>query len=140
MKLGIEVEGRLLGVKTVFIDATESLSDALNACESNGASHLYISDPSSTYLTDAGLTKLRDADVLVTLEVHTPVANFGLLDVPNNVHLMVTLNVPHAMFAVAASLRDSDTIKIHSGQNVLCWTRGHATRTTPDQFDGDTLL
>ena len=31
MKLGIEVEGRLLGVKTVFIDATESLSDAQRA-------------------------------------------------------------------------------------------------------------
>jgi len=131
-KLGLEVEGRLRGVKTLFIGASE-IEAAKAYLSLNPISHVYISDPENTlnYVVAGWLF----ADSLVTLDVTAVRAEVR----PTNV--MVILTMPHSYWDSVERLRPDDQIKFHSeGRNVLCAPVRNFVPTQPIEFLGDIEL
>lgn len=148
MKIGIEVEGRLRGVKTLFVSAediilfsTDELEkgldvmlnynslDTINAVmKENSVSHIYISDRDNKI----PYKLLSYFKCLVTLDV-TKVLNQSR---PPNVTIIWTL--PTEFWASMAALGAEDQVKFHSNnRDVLTATKHHFIRTHPVEFAGD---
>ena len=132
-KIGVEVEGRLRGVPTFFIDAEELDASAVAKFINLGVSHIYISDRYNTL----NYNEVGHAfeGYLVTLDV-TAVKEVSR---PTNVTLM--LSMPHGYWDSVQRLRPDDQVKFHSeDRNVLCVSARNLVATQPIEFLADREL
>jgi hypothetical protein len=134
MKIGIEVEGRLRGVKTLFIGAAELELEGPSGIRAkmmaHNVTHLYVSDHNN--VVDYETLGLSFYSLLVTLDV-TRVKPGPR---PQNVSIMLTL--PYEFFIDVDRLAADDQVKFHSvDRDVLCVSARHLVRTQPIEFCGD---
>jgi hypothetical protein len=130
MKIGIEVEGRLRGVPTLFCDADyfiEYPDEVKSALELHGLRHCYISDTKNDLAYPYVGSKL--AGFLVTMDV-TKVFDLTL---PKNVTLMVR----NPSFSDLQRLRPDDQIKYEENRQVFVFPVGSAIKTQPHEFAND---
>src|SRR5471030_209719 len=137
MKFGIEVEGLLKGIGTIFISADEyiakaatgELHEAMNARKCN---HLYISDHGNR-IEYKEVGELF-ASHTITLEVTNVFGNR-----PNNVKVMLSL--PQMFWTDVSQLNHDDQVKVDSpDRHVLCMPRSAMIATMPEDFAGDIEL
>lgn len=133
MKIGIEVEGRLRGVPTLFCGAHE-IHEARRLILQNrlNVSHVYISDNGNTldYLTVSSLF----AGLLVTLDV-TCVGGPR----PANISIMLRIDGGDAYDSVNR-LTAEDQIKFERDRHVIVLPMTAAITTQPHEFEGDADL
>lgn len=131
-KFGIEVEGRLAGLPTVFCNADADLTRVLAQAVECGVGHVYISDP------DNKLSYANVAHLFQTKVVTMDVTRRRSEDLPSNVTIM--LRLPDWLFDQIVSLRPGDQIKSEKDRHVRVWTVGSAVVTKPEDFEGDVEL
>lgn len=134
MKLGIEVEGRLRGVPTLFCDADFDVEKLTAALRKHAVSHVYISDNTNKLSYRSIGTLLRG--YLVTLDV-TEVLKEPR---PANVSLMLRLDGdgdPLPLFDQVSRLTKEDQIKFECDRNVIVLPMTAAIFTQPAEFEGD---
>lgn len=128
---GVEVEGRLAGVPTLFMDAGVYLPDALLE---ERVHHYYLT---AGCVEESGweavIILCRQVEQPVTLEV-TP---RQLGDMPaylsERCHIMLSLDVPQM-----SRLKDTDTVKLVMGAyDVFCITPEQMVHTVPSDYLGD---
>lgn len=134
MKVGVEVEGRHRGIKTLFCDALEfadlTVEDVIDIKMAHQIEAIYISDHNNSVdLTDNNIfvKKLKSFLQMVTVErtwVDKDVA--PMFD--------IFLVVESKAFW---NLRDKDQIKFTKDLNVFAACKGLMYETTPDAFNGD---
>jgi hypothetical protein len=140
MKYGIEVEGRLRGVKTLFMDANEPVQkvlDFLYSDEGRGIGHIYICDHENTlnYRQVAYLFK----GFHVTLEVSKvegPELRLGT----ENLSIMFRIDLcPTKAIYKSISLLSSlfDQVKIEKDKKVYVFPFSSVITTLPNEFEGD---
>jgi hypothetical protein len=140
MKLGLEVEGRLRGLPTLFLGAAyveKAVAFLKHLSENNqqAPGHVYISDNDNIldYVDVSDLFPTK----LVTLDV-TEIQYDSPLDIPENIVIMLRLKgSDHDIFENVVRLRSTDMIKIEHERNVFCFTVGSAMLTEPHEFDDD---
>lgn len=127
MKVGIEVEGRLKGVPTLFCGAHEYLKGIQKAKE-QGVSHLYISDNRNKIAYDNAA--LAASGLLVTLDVTE------VYDCPNRAdNITLMLRLPG--HCEVRRLKDRDQVKFEAKRNVVVLPMHNAIKTLPHEFLGD---
>lgn len=141
MKIGIEVEGRLRGVHTLFVSAEYILHNAHTvqiALRDHSIQHLYISDRENRIR----YSSLEDwSHVLITLDITKYRRDLNdtqtaLVVPPDNVTIILTL--PYSYWDSIAFLRPTDQVKFHSdSRHVLCAPIQNFVRTEPSEFLGD---
>ena len=130
MKVGIEVEGRLLGLKTIFINHNEIVTTNLSSfILDNQVQQLYISDNDNKLDLYSGTLYELSNLCLVTVE-RTVVDNYPL-------HINIMLNVVNSSFW---NLRRDCQVKFSQGLNVYATTPRQMIRTIPEDFSGDITL
>lgn len=126
MKVGIEVEGRLRGVRTLFCSASDNINKAVGEAILNGIGHVYVSDNDNTLSYQV----FGDyPDILFTLDI-TCVQNIPR---PSNVTLMLRL----PGFEDVSALKADDQIKFEHNRTVLVASVNSLVRTNPDEFEND---
>lgn len=160
MKIGIEVEGRLRGVKTLFM-SYEELMQAYHHNQGSptafgrwlhtyadqyGASHVYISDHTNQitpHFFDEYIGPFLDmkSRLLVTLEV-TEYSNswYELRRRYPSLGFMINLEGPPALWALEPLDQIKFTHEVRRGPAVLCATRLSFQRTHPEEFLNDVEL
>lgn len=135
MKIGIEVEGRLKGIKTLFCDAQELVgARALFADDKTLSSvkAIYVSDHDNTLdPSSSDLAWLIDQGIFITLEVTQVTEKW-----PDEVSIMLHVESDSYWF-----LKPTDQIKFHRGdQRVDAFAVESAYKTMPEDFEGDQEL
>lgn len=143
MKLGLEVEGRFKGLRTLFMSADEARqildkADAIEVSPSEKALRallevqaVYISDHDNTLSpTDAVFDLLRESSLVITIEVTKVFQTW-----PEDINLMLTVDSSSFWF-----LRDIDQVKFSKDQNVYAVTKENMSRTHPNEFYQDIEL
>jgi hypothetical protein len=153
MKLGVEVEGRLKGIPTLFLSAEEVLRytpiDLLRMQGSlpsnvfwtlHQVRHLYVSDHGNALHSAHAIFQQWALPWYISLEV-TAVVNRKAY--PTNVGFLLSITdgghgYAHSFF----ELQDTDQIKFSSGNPgyVFCTTKEAMTKTRPEDFFYDTHL
>ena len=134
MKIGIEVEGRLCGLKTIFCNELEFVvhySDLWAALyKHTDIKQIYISDLNNTI--DLNGEKLQElaADWFVTVERTE-------IDHRTPINISVMLNIDNDSFN---HLNRNDQIKFSNDLLVYATTVRNMTVTQPIEFSGDTLI
>lgn len=140
MKYGIEVEGRMRGVPTLFVDASEintmsGLVFVLENLDDKGIRHLYVSDRDNTMDPDIVGNHATFHGIQVTLDVT------ALAKPVTATNITVILTMPHSFWASVNNLGADDQIKFHSiNRDVLCATKRVFVPTSPAEFEGDVPL
>ena len=152
MKLGKEVEGRLKGLYTLFMDGKEartffefkSLKERafpLGSADSiEEVEHIYVSDLDSCMTPDAEcFAKWKEFGLKVTLEVDRVSLRE---DYPDNVTVMLNVT-DNSLYASRSFWRllPNDQVKfvlpVEDSFMVRCVTVGSMTMTAPEDFAGD---
>lgn len=135
MKIGIEVEGRFKGLKTLFASTSDdAMYDAFKAVSDRQIPHLYIScEPSDLHNLVSYLRNFKDEcipNTLVTVECSE------ILDID-----LDSTYIDHFMLDITPDvhkLRPQDSIKSHDGDlNVLCTHVETMVRTVSSDFNND---
>jgi hypothetical protein len=129
MKIGIECEGRLKGIPTLFCDATELLS-VRNVAQDMQVSHIYVSDPNNMLSYEEVGSEL--AEFMVTLDVTAITLGYR----PSNLSIMLSL----PGYDQISKLTDHDQIKFEHERNVVVFPINSALLTVPADFAGDVDL
>lgn len=146
MKIGIEVEGRLKGLPTLFMTANEalvffnykSLKDAVDPQHHkyiDQVRHVYVSDHANIlYATDYCMVQWKDMAMPVTLE-RTFIDLCDAKEMPANVTIMLTVDSRGFW-----NLRPQDQVKFSLNEHVHCMAVENMTVTEPKDFEGDIEL
>lgn len=126
MKVGIEVEGRLRGVHTLFCNASDNIDRAVEQAILNGIRHIYVSDNDNTLSYQEFI---EYPNIQFTLDV-TRVQNIPR---PSNITLMLRL----PGFEDVSALKADDQIKFEHNRTVLVASVNSLVRTNPDEFEND---
>lgn len=166
MKFGYEVEGRLKGMFTLFMQADEAvrwsedgLRHALRGTNLQGqtidsllkkTAHVYISDRDNVLEPDSPAFRTWAQDRLVTLDV---ASIHGRNLYPDNVTVMLTVTDSDAQMGKDAyrqsesfwGLYATDQVKFTSGKNggnhkVYVVTKENMTYTAPEDFESDIIV
>lgn len=130
MKIGIECEGRLRGVETLFINASEL---GLQVATDMSIRHVYISDH------DNVLNYLEVARILSAFVVTIEVTKVRPEERLSNINLMLAM--PTEYWDSVAALGPDDQVKFGSAdRHVLCATKRCFVPTDPSEFDNDVEL
>jgi hypothetical protein len=134
MKIGYEVEGRLKGVRSLFLDVSEldKFYEHFVRCNCIKTVHevcqIYVSDHSNTLdLFSIKLLNLSK-EFLLTVEV-TELK----VDPPRYINTMLCIDSPSFWF-----LRSIDQIKISKDLRVFSTTVENMSITNPEEFKNDT--
>jgi hypothetical protein len=130
MKIGIECEGRLKGLRTLFVDAPDLLTLDL-VIGQHSFDQLYISDLKNILKLDG--EKLEDLakEFFITVEV-TELKKMP----PRWINIILRLESPSLKF-----LWPTDQIKIEPiERNVFMIPLGQMFYTSPDEYRGDEIL
>ena len=137
MKIGVEVEGRLRGIKTLFMDASEGYCKAIDVLASEagrGIGHIYISDPENT------LSYRIVSNVFMGFHVTLDVTEVKEYCSRDNITLMLRIDKcpQNRIFDSIKYLRsDLDQIKIERDRQVVILPMSCALTTEPHEFEGD---
>lgn len=140
MKVGIEVEGALRGVFTLFCQAEEFKVDSSligNQLKKQGCSHLYISDHKGI---------LDDDDVHAIHALLGVTATIEVLTIPNiirysSIHYMLAVPVdPVGLGLFTGLTRHGDQVKFTHDRYVATALISAFDRTTPEEFEQDREL
>jgi hypothetical protein len=123
-KIGIEVEGRLCGIKTLFCTAYEISNENFKIEVPDDVRGLYISDHNNI-LDLYELTHLTER-FIVTVE-RTKVSEH-----PENVNIILTIDNESFW-----SLHPNDQIKFSKDLTVFATTKRTMVITRPEDFTGD---
>jgi hypothetical protein len=126
-KIGIEVEGRFKGIKTLFIQA-EEFDDALRIPRE--CNHIYISDNENTLDLSAEEWDAWTERWLITVDVT------DVCETPRP-GLNIMLRIDHPSFWY---LKPTDQIKFEQDKNVWTIPVESMYRTFPEDFEGDIQL
>lgn len=153
MKLGLEVEGRLKGLPTLFMSADEFLGYSRSGLEHKLAKErpevwlewmqtvaLYVSDPNCEVRWDCGaFVEWAASMALITLEVRAVEARVRF---PPNVTIMLRIDEEgRSLGSSFWELYDSDQIKFSDPERgVYCCTKGSMVRTLREEFNEDILV
>lgn len=129
MKYGIECEGMLKGLPTVFCEAFE-IDRAAAYARGKGITHVYVSDRQNDLDYDQVGATLQGLQV--TLEVTAAKGNR-----PDNVALMLNCNRTFSAYVQVSQLAAKDQIKFEHNRNVIVLPMSEAIFTEPKDFDGD---
>lgn len=139
MKIGLEVEGYLVGTPTLFCSAEDlpKINAVYNQIKNRSyvelgnkkISHIYISDHSNVITCNdlIGLPNVR-----ITLEV----TKYLLSDRPDNVDIMLR----DPTFTYVDKLKLIDMIKFELDRKVYVFSMRDAVKTLPHEFDKDVEL
>lgn len=128
-KIGIEVEGRFIGLHTLFIDAaTESYM--LKDCNLN-VQQIYISDNDNLLKLDSELIKDAADNFIITIE-----RTYLPHEYPEYINIMLSISNNSPFFR----LHENDQVKFSWQQTVYAITKRNMTKTIPSDFDGDVTL
>lgn len=131
MKYGVEVEGRLRGIPTLFCNADVKREDLFEALRKHPVSHVYISDNNNTlhyrgiggllsrYMVTLDVTKVRDDE-------RSP-----------NVSLMLRIDGELPTWEHVSKLTKEDQIKFERNREVIVLPMTAAIFTQPSEFEGD---
>lgn len=137
MKIGIEAEGRLRGILTLFASAeefTDSYGVLFNHARNYGIAHIYISDRDNI-LDYETVGKYFVPPYFITLDVTEVRAG------PRPTNMTIILTMPHEHWESVERLRPDDQIKFHStNRDVLMTTARTLVPTSPIEFCGDKEL
>ncbi|QRE00064.1 hypothetical protein [Burkholderia phage BCSR5] len=150
MKIGLEVEGRLKGIPTLFTNAEfvrDHTRKVQNALRVHSINHLYISDNSGILTYEkVGL----EFSCYVTMDVTKTRVEYR----PSNITLMLRVD-PSAFhwlgqnevegpafwsFTDIECLREGDQIKFERDRHVFVFPVTQAIKTAPADFEGDLEL
>jgi hypothetical protein len=127
MKVGIEVEGRFKGLKTLFVDYSELYSDDVNAvADEYNCQQIYISDLTNYLDLSEDLTYINDK-FIITIE-RTVISN------KVNPRLNIMLHIENESFWL---LKPNDQIKFSREQFVFATPKDTMFVTLPTDFDQD---
>ena len=125
MHIGLEVEGRLKGIPSLFVNRDEFLSGAYKRV-THPYHNLYITDHDNLLdLESINNTRNPLCDPIITIERTAVDRQYP------NLNIIFVVQVP--MYA----LKDTDQIKTSIGQNVWMATVESMIKTTEDAFVGD---
>jgi hypothetical protein len=130
MKIGIEVEGRLHGEKTLFIGANELFQVNIELMQKHCVTQLYVSDNEGILDLELYVLMHFASYVIVTVELTKLPAR-----VPDYINIMY--NIESADFW---RLRNGDQIKFSKDLNVYAVTKDQMFITYPEEFEGDITL
>jgi hypothetical protein len=140
MKIGLEVEGRLKGLRTVFCTGKEFLDCSIwvLAITKRRIQQIYVSDHDAFIVDDlreAFLERVERLKNVAFITVELPNGHPLLMaELPAEVGLIVNLKIdPHTFHG----LRKTDQIKISDGLHVKTIAVENMFNTTPDDFHGD---
>lgn len=124
MKIGIEVEGRLKGMPTLFCEAAD-LAKAIDEAKSRGITHIYVSDNQNSLPYSA----FDSQQLYFTLDVTKVRKELR----PYNLSLMLRLEA----YDDVSQLNDNDQIKFERNRMVSVFPMTSAITTSPADFAGD---
>lgn len=143
MKLGKEVEGRLKGLRTVFMTADEAINifGGKGPITVNVTKHdlaaignvqaIYISDHGNVLTPDSVVfNEIRTLDLVTSIE-RTAVNDFW----PDDICVLLTIESPSFWY-----LKDTDQVKFSYEQNVRSVVLENMTVTNPEDFRDDETL
>jgi hypothetical protein len=150
MKIGVEVEGRLKGIRTLFIEAEtvhENLEKVRAALRTNNIGHLYISDPT-------GILTYEEVGRLFECHVTLDVTRTRAESRPPNISLMLRVDPfayewrgqnemlvpPYWTFTDIERLHENDQLKFERNNKVYVFPMTSAILTKPEDFSGDIEL
>jgi len=133
MKYGIEAEGRLKGVPTIFCDANalrdgNGVQTVYSALKKHLVSHLYVSDEQNTL--DYKVLADTFPSTLITIEVTVAQRCPAR---PNNITLMVR----NPKYSDLCFMKNTDQLKFEEDRNVFVFPMGAAVCTEPSDFNND---
>ena len=140
MKTGVEAEGRLRGVPTLFCSA-EEIGQAQDWIRKNHIGHVYISDLDNILISSKGeevyeFLRLAFSKKLVTLET-TLVIPSRRHTLAVNILLRVTAANVEAIPSLLPLLAPLDQVKFSCGQHVWVFPVHSAMRAFPCDFTQD---
>lgn len=133
-KLGYEVEGRLKGVYSLFVEVNEipRLLNPENKHLLDMVGQVSVPDYDSLILQeDIDILMSLDPRIVITLE--TPKIELPIHDLPSRLNLVLVVNHPQIF-----DLTVTDQIKfVNESRLVLMIPKESMVVTCPDEFDGD---
>lgn len=133
-KLGFEVEGRLKGVYSLFVEVDEikRLLNPGNKYLLDQVGQVAVPDyESKITLDDIDILMSLDNRVVITLE--TPRIDLPIEDLPGRLNLVLVAQCPQFF-----DLSNTDQIKfVNEHRQVFMIPKESMVMTSPDEFDGD---
>jgi len=125
MHIGLEAEGRLKGVPTLNLTADEFINKTYERVTAPYG-NIYITDLENILDLDT-IDKERNplVDPILSIERTKVDRQYP------NINIIIYADVPIMM------LKDTDQIKVHSGQNVWMISKESMIKSTPEDFEGD---
>ncbi len=132
--IGIECEGRLKGLKTLFIANKTDLQQIILISKENNISHLYFNAGKNEF-NDFEIIRKLYQEYTITLEV-TNVDNIPL-DIIKYCHIMYRILETESL----DKIKDTDTIKIESpNTQIYCITKEQMMKNNFDEYKTDKII
>lgn len=133
-KLGYEVEGRLKGVYSLFVevDEIERLMNPENKRLLDMVGQVSVPDYESK-ITQEEIDILMSLDSRIVITLETPKIELPIHDLPSRLNLVLVVDHPQIF-----DLTVTDQIKfVNESRLVLMISKESMMVTCPDEFDGD---
>lgn len=130
MKLGIEVEGRFKGLKTLFFNIDEKIN--LNIFNNPSFIQIYISKIKTKFQNEKLINDLLNK-FFITIETD------DLSDIPKYIKnkVSIILNIENENFF---NLKETDQIKFNKNNNVYCISKESMFKSFPEDFLKDEII
>lgn len=133
MRVGLEVEGRLRGVRTLFLDASELSVNVNTVAKASGVTHIRIRDLQNE-LNYFRINAFIEASFLITLDVTAVFA-------PPPPNIGIVLTMPYTYWQSLKHLRLTDQVRFHDQKRkTMVVSLRHFDPTQPEEFDYDQEL
>ncbi len=133
-KLGVEVEGRLKGVNSLFVEVDEikRLLNPENKYLLDQVGQVSVPDEESV-ITQEDIDILMSLDKRLVVTLETPYVDLPLSDLPSRLNLVLVIKVPQFF-----DLAITDQIKFVSDSRLVYMIpKESMIVTSPDEFDDD---
>lgn len=135
--VGREVEGRLKGIKTLFIVGDKSITEICNKLKQCGSvSHLYFGAGNQSRVRDFNILEYFSKKYYITLEIILEDILCVPVSIYKNKNIHIILTIPQ--FDFIHLLKDTDTIKIQNSDYVYCISKENMFKTNrKEDYKGD---
>jgi len=135
--IGIEVEGRLKGLKTLFIVGNQSIDKVRTYKNLNNVQHLYFGAGNQSRVSDFSTLLYFAKQELITFEVEAKYLDKLPIQVlsNNNIHLIITFKVKNL------KIKENDSIKIEDSTDVYMISKCNMFLTDKEiDYQGDKAI
>ncbi len=134
--VGTEVEGRLKGLKTLFIACSIENRDAIDEiCKTNKIHHLYFNAGKTTFNEFNLLEAFLEYGYIITIETTTPE------DIPCDLRNDPRLHIIWRLDEHSVNLiKDTDTIKVEGKKGVYCTSLEQMSKTDWNAYQEDKVI